>query len=124
MIEKKKNLDEEAERKQKNKINSLKREKENKKKIEKIKNDPNRYQKLNLKAFNQDEEMILKIELHLTLNEIEYEDCIFESSKAIQGSTDEIVNFTITRDSKYLSGEAILERIDEEWCFKEMLKLE
>eukprot|EP01080_Neovahlkampfia_damariscottae_P002772 gene2772-4180_t len=124
VIAKKKILDEEAERKQKNKINSLKREKENKKKIEKMKNDPNRYQKLNLKSIDNDEEMILRIELFLTLKEIEYEDCIFESSKSIDDSNDELVNFTLTRNSKYLSGEAILERIDDEWSVKELVKLE
>jgi hypothetical protein len=104
----------------------LKREKENKKKIEKIKNDPNRFNKLTSTSLKNEEEMMLYLEVYLNIENIEYDDCIFESSSAVEGKNEELVSFSLSRDSKYLSGEVLMERIDDNtaWCVKQLIKLE
>jgi hypothetical protein len=87
-----------------------------------MREDPNRFKKINDKIKKFEEELMLKIEVYLVEKEINYDDCIFENfiennKKNIDDDNKCIIEFTCIKNDKLLKGESYFERENEKSDF-------
>jgi hypothetical protein len=120
LIEYKKGEDEKEKKKKEKIINNIKKSKEKEKKMKELRDDPDRFKKLINKVKDMEEELILKIEVYLVENEIDYDDCIFEKFNDVDDKNKCSVEFTCFTNDQLKKGDADFCKIDGEWKIEKL----
>eukprot|EP01080_Neovahlkampfia_damariscottae_P010657 gene10657-3281_t len=120
IIEKKQVLDKQLEIKQKIKLKSMKRVKENKRKIE---NTNNCSIEFNLKEIKPPQ-LTLAIDEYLKSRKVEFEEVLLDSGSSTKHPEEQLINFNLSKSTKYNSGKIIVEWKNNSWKIIQLLTLE